>query len=146
MSHVPEKSEKQDQGVVVEYYHDNQIVVFEIPDMKRRTLDVWADLVIEMTQTREKSIYYLHYFVGAYALTPYMTKKADYIQQKNPEGRGFIAIAFKESLLAKSILPFINRTVANRQPSITNKIFTDRDNALAWLIEKFEANRVASKD
>lgn len=133
MQNMPDKIDKLENGILIEYYHGQQIVVFEIPDMKRPTLDTWAETVIQLTKEREQTLYYLHYFSGSYALTPYMSKMANYIQSQNPDAQGFVAVAFKESLIAQSLLPFINRTLARRQPGILNRMFTNKQSALTWL-------------
>lgn len=104
MSDISHKEEF-DNDVCLEWLDNNQIVIFSAPRPSRDTVDTWEEKVIEVTDQYRYTVRYIHDFSQSrVVLTPYAREKAKLVNDTHPG-----------------------------QPNITNRIFFNREDALAWL-------------
>ena len=124
-------------GLTVEWLHDNQIVVFTVHDMSPRTVEVWANKVIEVTEARQaKGIFYVHdASLVPFAMTPHFRRHSERVTAAHPKAQGFVGIVLRQSLLLTVTRVIIENLVRRSQPGIASRIFFDRNDALVWLVD-----------
>jgi hypothetical protein len=122
-------------GLTVERLHDNRIVVFTVHDMSPGTVELWANNVIEVTESRQaKDIYYVHDASHVpFAMTPHFRRHSERVTAAHPNAKGFVGIVLRQSLLLTVTRIIIENLVRRSQPGITSRIFFDRAQAVIWL-------------
>ncbi len=123
-----------DNDVCLEWLDNDQIVIFSAPRPSRSTVDTWAEKVIEITDKYRHKVRYIHDFSQSrVVLTPYAREKAKIVNSTHPDAKGYVAVILQRTVLSSALSLFLKQDLLRRQPNIINRIFFNREDALAWL-------------
>lgn len=134
---TPTRTQEFDVGVIVEWYDDNDIVLFAGSSQSRPAMDIWAEQVLADTRRKEGRIkHVIDLTANQTVITPYLRSKVKEVNNAYPNVTGFVAVIVRENLLTQAIRLFINREMMRGLPSMNARMFFNRDDALAWLREQ----------
>ena len=121
-------------NVTIEWLDDEQIVIFSANDASRKTVDVWAENVIRVTNERLHNVRYIHDLshIGL-SLSSYAQKKSKEVNAVHPDAKGFVAIIMPRNFTAQVLRFFINHEIVPSQPDIKLHVMFSRKEALEWL-------------
>jgi hypothetical protein len=123
-------------GMVVYSLDDGTITLFRGSKFSRKSIDVWAQAVLEDIKRDHKNIAHLHDMRGSsVAITPYARKKLQDVGE-DPGNEGFVALVMDRGPLTSIVRFFAQREFRQDQPKVVMSMFHDYDEALAWLRER----------
>lgn len=116
---------------------NEQIVIFTLSDMTRKTVDVWAEACIELMQTchtEGRPILVLQDFSRQGVVnTPYSAERGKAIADMYPDLKGRTAFLLPPNTDGLRIKLYMKRTV--NQHTRQRDAFDTREEALGWLRE-----------
>lgn len=139
---TPSDVEKFEHGMQ-RYYLDNRRIVVVVGggDMRRPSVDVWAELMKESINDFPDPAYtymMLDITHPAQGFTPYTSAKSNEILRTlHPERHLFLAIVYRDSIINSIVGVFLNR-IKLVNGNFTYRAFSDndRDKAIGWLQEQ----------
>lgn len=141
---TPSNVETFDYGTQRYYLDDRRIVVVVGGgDMRRPSVDVWAELMKESINTFPDPAYtymMLDITHPNQGFTPYTSAKSnEIVREMHPERHLYLAIVYRDSVINSIIGVFLNR-IKLGSDRFTYRAFSDseREKAIAWLREQRE--------
>lgn len=130
------------------YYLDDQqmVVVVGGGDMRRPSIDVWAELMVESINSAPDPAFtymLLDLTNPNQGFTPYTSSKSnEVLHAMHPERFLYLAILYRDSVINNIIGIFLNRLMPSH-PRFTYLTFkeAERDSAIAWLTTEREKNK-----
>lgn len=127
-------------GITREWLDDNRIVVIKTEgNMARAAIDTWAHVVIETAKNwdADQPLFLLHDLSSKdQGLTPYSRQRADETYHAvHPGTKGCIAVVIREGVINRLMSLFYFRRRTDRGMNLNEKLFTTREEGLAWLRE-----------
>ena len=138
--------QKLSEHVTTKHVHDGKIIIYEVTDVRRESVDVWAKVAHDTLVNWSPDYPYLNLqdFSGVenFAMTPYVRQRAEELMEPRPELSGRTAIVLKKSLGSRIVSMFIRakRVKKARQ----RRLFFTQEEALAWLEEWLDPANIPS--
>lgn len=127
-------------GASLEWLHDGKMIVFELADVQRETIDAYMDAYTAILQTWPVEQPFLKLLVAQNAnifLTPYIRAKVattiNIAKQRQIYGR--MGLALQKNAVLHVIRLFLKTVYDSRKDKIEPQIFFSRETATAWLEE-----------
>jgi|GEM_PF-3162354 len=121
------------------WLHNQQIVVYEPHDTHRKTVDQWAESVIKLAHRWEPTKPYLEIQdMRRAAATPYSIQRAKAAIYSLEGLTGYSAVIITNNPAASMFKFFVRqiRPRAAASKGVEHRIFTNFEEAFAWLEEK----------
>lgn len=118
------------------YLHDGQIVVFEPQGVNRDTVNAWLKHTLETARnwSPDKPYHELHDMRQS-GITRYSRQKATELTEKLGNVKGRAAVVISQTHTGQIIGFFVNNVFNRFNKTRERKVFTEFDQALAWLEE-----------
>jgi hypothetical protein len=123
-------------GITREWLGDGRVLCYTIKSVSRKSVDVWADDLIEKSKALpiDRPFLLLQDLADpALSLTPYVRSRVNEHRKACPDLRGRVALILPRMAMA-GVIQFIIKQ--NSTALIRQRAFFDRESALAWLQEE----------
>jgi hypothetical protein len=127
-------------GITREWLDDNRIAVIKTEgNMARAAIDTWAEVVMDTARnwSLDQPLFLMHDLSSRdQGLTPYSRQRADETYQAvRPGTKGYIAVVVREGVINRLVSLFYFRRRTEHGMNLDEKLFTQREEGLAWLRE-----------
>jgi hypothetical protein len=150
-SYLPETTEKPFAGMVVEWYHQREVVLYRLTAISMDVVENWAKYVLQTLETWDKNKPYLavhdlsqpgislqyaalvNFDMTNIGITGDGRVLAELLVDQHPEFKALVAVNFNLSLSGqtnRTLISFLNRI----HPSIQYKTFYNRTKCIRWLL------------
>lgn len=138
--------QKLSEHVATKYVYDGKIIIYEVTDVRRESVDVWAKVAHDTLVNWSPDYPYLNLqdFSGVdnFAMTPYVRLRAEELMEPRPELLGRTAIVLKKSLGSRIVSMFIRAKKVKKARQ--RRLFFTQEDALAWLEEWLDPANIPS--
>ena len=112
------------------WIYDDRVVVYEVADATRATIDAWYALADETTRAWPKGRRFIaiHDFRKG-SITPYMRQRARELAQAHHDNRGHSIIVVSDNFLGHLAKTFVRGMERSYQPGIKRMIVTSMEEA-----------------
>ncbi len=123
-------------GIIREWLVDGYVLCYTIKSVSRKSVDAWADDLIEKSKALPADCPFLllqELADPALSLTPYVRSRVNDHRKACPNLRGRVALILPRTVMA-GVIQFVIKQ--NSTALIQQRAFFDRESALAWLQEE----------
>lgn len=124
-------------GVTQEWLFDNRVVVYSGPNASRAAVDAYCAAMMDVVNNwpHDKPLLSMHDLSSTYImLTPYAQMKTTEVARAAANFPDTRALVVPNSFIGQTVSFFIRRNIEKFIPG-ESAVFTDRDEALTWLMQ-----------
>jgi len=122
--------------LTITWFYDHALAMFSVYDVNRKTIDAWADTVIELTEQKlgqGEPVRWIHNAETiAFPATPYIKQRSEDIQLAHPHANGSAAIVLAKNPICYIIGQSIIYLGQSRQLDVAHQVFYSVADALQW--------------
>lgn len=125
------------QGLIVEWFHQRQIGIYTLPNLRPKSVDEWVAVARQYAVQRAYQVdLSMHDFSRVWPpfLNAYTRRRANDLVESTRLNTGRVAIVLPDSRTLQVFQFFIEIAVKRKLRRETH-LFTQRDAAFAWLVE-----------
>jgi hypothetical protein len=131
--------------VSIERLHQDKFWIISIHEFSTNAIDAWADSIREyrkaMGDSKERYLVYDTSNIPRLGMTSYLRKIATKVGKEAPQETGRVAVVLSSSSIIWQVIQmFLNFITKQLQPKLELKIFSAREEAIAWVEEIRLAN------
>lgn len=116
---------------------DRKIVIYKVLNATRRSVDAWADGILETYNTWDTTQPYLAIYdmTAVLTMTPYARIRIHELVEtaKSKQIKGRYGIVITNFMISNIIRLFVRRELDRQNSDFVREFFSDQDAALEWL-------------
>lgn len=124
--------------ISIEKLYDERMWIITLHQGNREGVDAWEqsvrDYIAEFQNAPERYLVYDTTLIRNLGFTRYLQERATVLAKDNPEATGRVALVLNIPAVIASFFDMFIRVIGSRiQPHLDVKIFSKRDDAVAWV-------------